>query len=57
MVWLEPINEPDRERCDWLGKFAVTYAKIALVEGIKLSMFAWSTGTPEPECWEVESAW
>jgi hypothetical protein len=52
-VWLEVINEVDKNLCDWLGRFAVHTAKLAQKDGIKVSMFAWSSGEPEPSGWET----
>ena len=50
-VWLELINEVDRNRCNWLGQFAVYCATHALREGYKITMFGWSSGEPEKENW------
>ncbi|NJN55760.1 MAG: hypothetical protein HC804_14040 [Anaerolineae bacterium] len=52
LTWIEPINEVDREYCDWLGRFAVHIANLAHNEGYKVSLFAWSSGEPEPAGWE-----
>lgn len=52
-VWLLPINEVDKNRADWLGKFGTELAKVANGEGYKVAMFGWSTGEPEPEDWET----
>ncbi|MCP4414991.1 MAG: hypothetical protein GY805_00110 [Chloroflexi bacterium] len=52
-VWLEVINEVDKNLCDWLGRFAVHTAKLAQRDDIKVSLFAWSGGEPEPSCWET----
>lgn len=52
-VWLEVINEVDRNLCDWLGRFAVRIAELAERDGYKVSLFAWSAGEPEPSCWET----
>ena len=52
-VWLEPINEVDRNLCDWLGRFAVRIANLAQRDGYKVSLFAWSSGEPEPSGWET----
>jgi hypothetical protein len=38
--------------CDWLGRFAVHTANLAQRDGFKVSLFAWSSGEPEPEGWE-----
>lgn len=51
-TWLEPINEVDKDLCDWLGRFAVHTANLAQRDGFKVSLFAWSSGEPEPEGWE-----
>ncbi len=52
-IWLLPINEVDKNRADWLGRFGVELAKIANGEGYKVALFGWSTGEPEPEHWET----
>lgn len=52
-VWLEVINEVDKNLCDWLGRFAVRIANLAQRDGYKVSLFAWSGGEPEPGCWET----
>jgi hypothetical protein len=53
-VWVEPINEVDKNRADWLGRFAVHYANLALADGYKVTMFGWSSGEPEMADWETE---
>jgi uncharacterized protein affecting Mg2+/Co2+ transport len=53
-VWVEPVNEVDKNRCDWLGRFAVHYANLALADGYKVTMFGWASGEPEMEGWETE---
>jgi murein DD-endopeptidase MepM/ murein hydrolase activator NlpD len=52
-VWLQPINEVDKGRSDWLGNFALEFATIANWEGYKVAMFAWSSGEPEPGHWRT----
>ncbi len=52
-VWVEPINEIDKNRCDWLGRFSVEIANIAHAEGYKVTLFGWSSGEPEREGWET----
>lgn len=52
LTWIEPINEVDKDYCDWLGRFAVHMANLAQAEGYKVSLFAWSSGEPEPAGWE-----
>lgn len=51
-TWIEPINEVDKNLCDWLGRFAVHLANLAQQDGYKVSLFAWSSGEPEPSGWE-----
>lgn len=51
-TWIEPINEVDKNLCDWLGRFGVKIANLAHAEGYKVSLFAWSSGEPEREGWE-----
>lgn len=53
-VWLEVINEVDKNRSEWLGQFAVHVGQLALQEGYKILQFAWSSGEPEPSHWETE---
>jgi murein DD-endopeptidase MepM/ murein hydrolase activator NlpD len=52
-VWLELINEPDKNRSDWLGWFGVECAILALRDGYKIAMFGFSTGEPDPDDWET----
>lgn len=52
-IWLQPINEVDKNRSDWLGNFALEFAKMANWEGYKVAMFAFSSGEPEPEHWRT----
>lgn len=51
LVWIEPINEVDKNRADWLGNFAAEIAVLAAP--YKLSLFAWSAGEPEPAHWQA----
>jgi len=53
-VWLEVINEVDKNRSDWLGHFAAEIGRRALDERYKVTLFGWSSGEPEPEHWETE---
>jgi uncharacterized protein affecting Mg2+/Co2+ transport len=50
-VWVEPINEVDKNLCDWLGRFAVHTANLAQRDGYKVTLFGWSSGEPEPAGW------
>jgi hypothetical protein len=51
-IWLETINEVDRNRSAWLGEFALETAKLALRDGYRWAAFGWSSGEPEPADWE-----
>jgi hypothetical protein len=51
LVWLEVVNEVDKERSDWIGWFCLHIATIAGAEGYRVALPAWSTGEPEPEHW------
>ena len=50
-VWVELINEPDKNQSDWLGYLAVELGQRALRDGYKLLCFGWSSGEPELEHW------
>lgn len=52
-VWLEPINEVDKNRSGWLGHFAAEIGRRALDDGYKVTLFGWSSGEPEPEHWRT----
>ena len=57
-VWFETLNEPGRYGDDgqlqinWLGRFSLASAKLAVAEGYRYAAFSFSTGVPEPEDWE-----
>ncbi|MCA9986951.1 MAG: hypothetical protein KDE59_21730 [Anaerolineales bacterium] len=51
-VWIEPINEVDKNLCGWLGRFAVRIADLAHEDGCRVALFAWSSGEPERAGWE-----
>lgn len=53
-VWLEPINEVDKNRSDWLGHYAYHTGKLALRDGYKVMQFSFSSGEPELDHWETE---
>ncbi|MDT8304459.1 MAG: hypothetical protein RRC07_00875 [Anaerolineae bacterium] len=55
LVWLETINEVDKERAAWLGEFAVATARMALADGYRWAAFGWSSGEPEVSGWELPS--
>ena len=53
LVWLETTNEVDKNRADWLGRFAYHTGRIALAEGRKWAAFGWSAGEPEQRHWQA----
>lgn len=53
-VWIEPINEVDKNKADWLGWFAINIVELAGREGYKLALFGWASGEPEIADWETE---
>ena len=55
LVWLETINEPDKERSEWLGRFALETANLAMAEGFRWAAFGWSSGEPEATDWQTPS--
>lgn len=52
LVWFETLNEPDKERSEWLARFALRTAQLALRDGYKWAAFGWASGEPEPADWE-----
>lgn len=52
VTWVETINEPDKNRSEWLAAFAIETALLALADGYKWSAFGWATGEPEIVNWE-----
>jgi hypothetical protein len=52
LVWIETINEVDKNRSEWLAEFALETARLALRDGYKWAAFGWSSGEPEPEHWQ-----
>jgi hypothetical protein len=53
LVWLETVNELDKNRAEWIGQFALATAQLALADGYRWAAFGWSSGEPEPEHWET----
>jgi hypothetical protein len=51
LIWIESINEVDKNRSEWLGEFAYHTALIAIEQGFNWSAFGWSSGEPEREHW------
>ena len=52
LVWMETMNEVDKNRSEWLAQFALTTAELALRDGRKWAAFGWASGEPEPSDWE-----
>lgn len=55
LIWIETINEVDRNRSEWLGQFAVETAQLAMADGFKWAAFGWSSGEPEVQDWQLPS--
>jgi hypothetical protein len=51
LVWIETINEIDKERSEWLASFALETARLALADGFRWAAFGWSAGEPETSDW------
>jgi uncharacterized repeat protein (TIGR01451 family) len=52
LVWLETMNEVDKNRSEWLAEVALETAQLALDEGRRWAAFGWASGEPEQEAWE-----
>lgn len=52
-AWIEVMNEPDKNRADWLAAVSLRIAQMAMQEGWKTLHFGWSTGEPEPVDWTL----
>ena len=50
-VWLEVVNEVDKNRSEWLAQFMIEMCELALPMGFRIAAFGWSGGEPEPEHW------
>ena len=55
LVWLETVNEIDKNQAEWLGQFALKTAELALNEGFRWAAFGWASGEPEPDDWQTPS--
>ena len=51
LVWLETMNEVDKDRSEWLAQVAIETAQLALSEGRRWAAFGWASGEPELEHW------
>ena len=50
-IWIETVNEVDKERTEWLAEFSIAMAHLTMADGFNYAAFSWSAGTPEPETW------
>ncbi len=55
VVWIETINEVDKNHAEWLGQFALKTAELALADGFRWAAFGWASGEPEIEHWQTPS--
>jgi hypothetical protein len=53
LVWFETMNEVDRNESEWLARFSLRTAELALRDGYKWAAFGWASGEPEPEAWRA----
>jgi hypothetical protein len=52
-IWIETINEVDKERSEWLARFALETARLAMADGFRWAAFGWSSGEPEVSDWQA----
>lgn len=52
-VWIETVNEIDKGRAPWVGRFNVHTARLALEAGRRWAGPGWSSGEPEVNHWEI----
>lgn len=50
-TWLEVMNEPDKNRSEWLAEFSFHLAHLMLAQDYRLATFSWSVGVPELSHW------
>ena len=55
LVWIETINEVDKGRSEWLGRFALETARLTMADGFRWAAFGWSSGEPEVTDWQTPS--
>lgn len=53
LVWMETINEVDKNQAEWLAQFALATAQLALADGRRWAAFGWAAGEPEPQDWQT----
>jgi hypothetical protein len=52
-IVLNIINEPDKNRADWLGWFCLEAAQFAVANNFRFSLPSFAAGEPEIEHWET----
>lgn len=52
LIWIENINEPDKNRAEWLAEFSYHTAELAMADGFNYAALSWSSGEPEPSHWQ-----
>lgn len=52
LVWVETINEVDKNRSVWLAQFALETARLMMADGFRWAAFSWAPGEPEPRHWQ-----
>ena len=55
LVWIETMNEVDKNKSEWLAEFALEPAQLAVADGYRWAAFGWSSGEPEPFHWESQA--
>lgn len=55
LIWIETINEVDKNRSEWLARFALETAGLALADGYRWAAFGWASGEPEITDWQAPS--
>lgn len=53
MVWIESANEVDKDQSEWMARYSLEIAKIAVRDGYKYAAFGWSSGEPEYTDWQA----
>lgn len=52
LVWIETVNEVDKNRSEWLAAFALETAGLAMADGFRWAAFGWAPGEPRITDWE-----
>ncbi len=55
LIWIETLNEVDKGRAEWLGRFALETARLAEADGFIWAAFGWASGEPEITDWQTPS--